>query len=73
MPYRQLEISDKERDSILKKYISPYEGNIRLQNTPNTQQLNVQSYANDKNGITLNNKNEVSGYKNHNINKQDGK
>jgi len=73
MPYRQLNISDEERDNILKKYIKPYEGNVRLQNTPNTQELNVQDFANDKNGITLNNKNEVSQYKNHNINKQDGK
>jgi hypothetical protein len=41
-----------------------------LPHVPNTQPLNVQDYANDKNGITVNNKGEVKYYTNVGINEQ---
>jgi uncharacterized protein YoxC len=62
-------ITPEERVSILDKHKHIYNGYQALQpNVPNPQPLYVQDYANDKEGITINNKGEVMTYRNHNIN-----
>ena len=57
-----------EKNSILDQHKSVYDGFATNYTQPNTQPLYVQDYANDKGGITVSNKGNVTTYKNMNIN-----
>ena len=66
-----LGISEEEKNSIKDKHRKPYDGYVtRGFDTPKEQILNVEDLAQDKGGITVNNKNEVTEYKNTNINQK---
>lgn len=61
-------MTDEERQSILSQHKTFYNG-YQVQNVPSSYQpLEEKSYANDMGGITVNNKGEVSSYKNYGIN-----
>jgi hypothetical protein len=68
-------ITNEERENILDKHKEVYDGYVTNYVKPNVQPLYTQDFANDKNGITLNNKGEVGVYRNTNINemRHDGK
>lgn len=68
-------ITNEERNNILDKHKEIYDGYVTQYAKPNEQALYTQDFANDKNGITVNNKGEVGEYRNMNINemKYDGK
>jgi len=68
-------ITNEERNNILDKHKEIYDGYVTQYAKPNEQPLYTQDFANDKNGITVNNKGEVGEYRNMNINemKYDGK
>lgn len=63
-------ISDQERQNILDKHKEVYNGYQTLNPSPvsNNQSLYTQDFANDKGGLTVNNKGEVTKYKNMGIN-----
>ena len=62
-------MTPEERESILDKHKHIYNGYQALQpNIPNPQPLYVQDFANDKGGITVSNKGNVTTYKNVGIN-----
>ena len=63
-----LNIPKEERQNILDQHKNVYDGYVTNYAKPNEQPLFVQDFANDKNGITVNNKGEVSVYKNMGIN-----
>ena len=63
-----LNIPKEERENILDQHKNVYDGYVTNYAKPNEQPLFVQDFANDKNGITVNNKGEVSVYKNMGIN-----
>jgi hypothetical protein len=61
-------MTDEERQSILSQHKTFYNG-YQVQNVPSSYQpMEEKSYANDMGGITVNNKGEVSFYKNYGIN-----
>ena len=64
-------MTKEEKQNILDSHKSVYDGFATQygQNT-NQQPLYVQDFANDKNGITVNNKGEVKTYTNMNINER---
>lgn len=64
-----LNISEEEKKSIRDKQRSIYDGYQTMQPKGNMTPLTVEDLAGDKMGITLNNKNEVTKYKNTGINK----
>lgn len=64
-----LNISEDEKKSIRDKQRSIYDGYQTMQPKGNMTPLNVENLALDEKGITVNNKGEVSGYKNEGINK----
>jgi hypothetical protein len=68
-------MTKEEKENILDQHKKIYDGYVTQygQNVP--QPLYVQDFANDKGGITINNKGEVTQYKNMNINEMrfDGK
>lgn len=69
-------VSKEERSNILDKHKGIYDGYVTQYGQGNNQQpLYVQDYANDKGGITVNNRGNVGEYRNTNINemKHDGK
>jgi hypothetical protein len=68
-------ITNEERNNILDKHKEIYDGYVTQYSKPNEQPLYTQDFANDKNGITVNNRGEVGEYRNMNINemKYDGK
>ena len=66
-----LGLSKEERNNILDKHKNIYNGYSVKQNVSNVQPLYVQDFANDKEGITVNNKGEVSTYKNVGINESE--
>jgi len=68
-------ITKEERENILDKHKEVYDGYVTQYVKPEVQELYVQDLANDKEGITVNNRGEVGVYKNMNINemKHDGK
>ena len=68
-------ITNEERSNILDKHKEIYDGYVTQYAKPNEQPLYVQDLANDKNGITVNNRGEVGEYRNMNINEMryDGK
>ena len=60
-------ITKEEKENILDQHKKIYDGYVTQygQNVP--QPLYVQDFANDKGGITINNKGEVTQYKNMNL------
>jgi hypothetical protein len=69
-------MTNEERDNILDQHKEIYDGYVTSYAQPAKEQpLYTQSYANDKEGLTVNNKGEVTQYKNIGINemKYDGK
>ena len=66
-------MSQAERNNILDQHKSVYDGFVtQYGQNSNTQPLYVQDYANDKGGITVNNKGGVGVYTNMNINESNG-
>ena len=66
-----LGISEEEKNSIKDKHRKPYDGYVtRGFDTPKEQILNVEDLAQDKGGVTVNNKGDVTEYKNTNINQK---
>ena len=69
-------MTNEERDNILDQHKEIYDGYVTsYAQQPKEQPLYTQSYANDKGGINVNNRGEVSTYSNMNINEMhaDGK
>lgn len=68
-------VTKEERENILDKHKKVYDGYVTEYAQGNMYPLTVQDLANDKRGITVNNKGEVSEYKNVSINEMrfDGK
>jgi hypothetical protein len=69
-------MTNEEKNNILDQHKEIYDGYVTsYAQQPKEQPLYTQSYANDKGGLTVNNKGEVTTYKNMNINemKFDGK
>jgi len=68
-------MSQAEKNDILDKHKTIYDGYVTEYAQGNMYPLTVQDLANDKKGITVNNKGEVSEYKNVAINemRHDGK
>jgi hypothetical protein len=64
-------LTQEEKNTIKDKHRKPYDGYVtRGFNEPKEQILNVENLALDEKGITVNNKGEVTGYKNTNINQK---
>lgn len=62
-------MNQAEKNNILDQHKSIYDGFVtQYGQNSNTQPLYVQDYANDKGGITVNNKGNVDVYRNMNIN-----
>jgi len=61
-------MSDEEKQSILSQHQTVYDGYAVGNVQGNMYPLTVGDYAQDKGGVTVNSKGEVSTYKNHNIN-----
>lgn len=59
-----LPLTNEEKNDILSKHKTLYDGYAVRNNVPNEQPLYVQDFANDKEGITVNSKGEVSSYGN---------
>jgi hypothetical protein len=69
-------MTNEERSNILDQHKEIYDGYVTsYAQQPNQQPLYVQDYANDKGGLTVNNRGEVTTYKNVGINEMhaDGK
>jgi hypothetical protein len=69
-------MTNEERDNILDQHKTIYDGYVTsYAQQPKEQPLYTQDFANDKGGLTVNNKGEVTAYKNMNINEMrfDGK
>jgi hypothetical protein len=61
-------ITEEERINILDKHKHVYDGYVTNYGTNKEQPLYVQDFANDKEGLTVNNKGEVKKYTNMGIN-----
>lgn len=61
-------VTKEERENILDKHKTIYDGYVTEYGQGNTYPITVQDLANDKQGITVNSRGEVSGYKNFGIN-----
>ena len=61
-------MTNEERNNILDQHKEVYDGYVTQYAQPGQQPLYVQDYANDKGGITVSNKGNVTSYKNVNIN-----
>ena len=66
-------MTNEEKNNILDQHKTVYDGYVTQYVKPNQQPLYVQDLANDKNGITVNNKGNVGVYKNVAINEIDSK
>jgi hypothetical protein len=69
-------MTNEERDNILDQHKTIYDGYVTsYAQQPKEQPLYTQDFANDKQGLTVNNKGVVTSYKNMGINemKHDGK
>lgn len=68
-------MTNEERNNILDQHKEVYDGYVTQYAQSNEQPLYTQDFANDKEGLTVNNKGNVSSYKHMNINemKHDGK
>lgn len=65
------QLSPSEKSDILDQHKQIYDGyKTMLPQVSNTQPLYIQDYANDKNGVTVNNKGVVKRYTNVGINEQ---
>ncbi len=63
-----LNVPNEERENILNQHKTVYDGYVTNYAKPNEQPLYVQDLANDKGGITVNNKGTVKRYTNMGIN-----
>jgi hypothetical protein len=64
-------LTQEEKNTIKDKHRKPYDGYVtRGFNEPKEQILNVENLALDEKGITVNNKGDVTEYKNTNINQK---
>jgi hypothetical protein len=61
-------LTAKEKEDILKKHTQPYDGYATMGNNTNMYPLTTYNDAKDTQGITLDNKNNPSSYRNHRIN-----
>lgn len=61
-------MTNEERKNILDQHKDLYDGYVTRYNQSNEQPLYVQDFANDKAGITVNNRGEVGEYRNMRIN-----
>lgn len=61
-------MTNEEKNSILDQHKHVYDGYVTNYAKPNEQPLYVQDFANDKKGVTINNKGQVTTYKNMGIN-----
>jgi hypothetical protein len=61
-------MTNEERTNILDQHKHVYDGYVTNYAKPNEQPLYTQDFANDKGGITINNKGQVTTYKNMGIN-----
>jgi len=61
-------MTNEERNNILDQHKHVYDGYVTNYASNNEQPLYVQDFANDKNGITINNKGKITTYKNLGIN-----
>lgn len=60
-----LNVTKEERENILDKHKTLYDGYaVRYGQPSNEQPLYIQDFANDKEGVTINSKGEVSNYSN---------
>jgi len=59
-----MNLTREEKENILDKHKTLYDGYAVRQNQSNMQPLYTQDYANDKGGITINSKGEISSYNN---------
>ena len=59
-----MNLTREEKENILDKHKTLYDGYAVRQNQSNMTPLYTQDYANDKGGITINSKGEVSTYNN---------
>lgn len=68
-------MTNEEKNNILDQHKEVYDGYVTQYAQSNEQPLYTQDFANDKEGLTVNNKGVVTAYKNMNINemKHDGK
>ena len=64
-------MTKEEKNTILDQHKQIYDGYVTQYVKPNQEPLYTQDFANDKNGITINNKGTVTSYKNMNINESD--
>ena len=63
--------SDAEKENILSKHNTPYDGYAALNQNPNNQiALSVQDFAKDKQGMTVGNNGKVQAFTNVGINEQ---
>jgi hypothetical protein len=67
-----LNIPNEERQNILDQHKKVYDGYVTNHINSSEQPLYVQDLANDKGGITVNNKGEVKTYTNVGINESEG-
>jgi hypothetical protein len=66
-----MKITPEDRENILDKHKHVYDGYVTNYVKPGVSELYTQDFANDKNGITVNNKGNVTHYKNMNINESE--
>ena len=68
-------MTNEEKNNILDQHKEVYDGYVTQYSQSKEQPLYTQDFANDKEGLTVNNKGVVTTYKNMNINemKHDGK
>lgn len=68
-------MTNEEKNNILDQHKSLYDGYVTQYESTKEQPLYVQDFANDKEGITVNNRGEVGVYRNNRINemRHDGK
>lgn len=67
-----LNVNQEERNNILDKHKSLYDGYAVKQNVTNQQPIYIQDLANDKGGLVVNNKGDVKTYTNMGINESIG-
>jgi len=61
-------LTSKEKEDILKKHSQPYDGYATMGQSGNMNPITVYNDARDNQGVTLDNKNNPTQYKNHRIN-----
>jgi hypothetical protein len=61
-------LTAKEKEDILKKHSQPYDGYATMGQSGNMYPITVYNDARDNQGVTLDNKNNPTQYKNHRIN-----